>query len=134
MKTIEDITGELMDAVDATVKSYRTDLEHDKRWIALHPRCPFLHFAGDTGTHIVPLCGIGCYPKKGEFVPYLFGHADRDHIRRQVIPMVESMRHNNRHAMIHHFDGRKLQAVTMDRCDKNAADYSVKMLRTFLDS
>jgi hypothetical protein len=98
-----------------------------------HPGCPFLHFTGDTGTHIVPLCGIQCYPAKGESVPYLFGHADRDHIRRQVVPMVTAMRHSNRQTAIQYFDGNRLRSVTMDRADEIALNYSTKMFRQFND-
>lgn len=60
-----------------------TDLTiHDRNSIINNPGLPFLHWTYPLGTHMVFLFPFDsvAYPPPGEFVPYLFGTADRDKI------------------------------------------------------
>lgn len=64
---------------------YQNDLlEIDQRLIASHPGVPFFHWTRDCGTHIAFMHEPDWtgWPAKGVKVPYLFGHADREHILR----------------------------------------------------
>ena len=76
-KQLENLAGPI-------IKSYRNDLiKHDKKDIEGNPGTPFLHFTGESGTHIVFMqpAEHNSWPAPGERVPYLFSTANR----RQVL-------------------------------------------------
>ena len=88
MNTYEQVKAK----ADPWIKMYRKDLlVHDKNAIEGAPGMPFLHFTGETGTHIEFMPGPEDYPKKGERVKYLFGTADRQHILDQRVKCVKHM-------------------------------------------
>ena len=94
------------------IKHYHDDLLiHDKN--AIDGKTPFLHFTGDTGTHIEKLIPANAYPARGEIVPYLFGKVGREHILNQIQPVIECMERNNRHDLVLYFNGKKLKQISM---------------------
>lgn len=107
------------------IKSYRNDLlKHDAREIIKdHPNRRFLHFTGSMGTHIVTLLDKEDFPERGERVPYLFGHADRDHILNQIPATVKCMRTSDRHDLVLYYDGRHVYKINQDRAEEVASDY-----------
>jgi hypothetical protein len=112
-------------AVDDVVKTYRTDLEHDRNAIDAAPDgTPFLHFAGETGTTMVMLTAADL-PPKDQRVPYLFGTANRDHILRGMVDRAryEVERSPDWHPVIHYWTGRTLRAIDGARALAIARDF-----------
>ena len=108
------------------LKFYKEDLtKHDKRELRKNPGVPFLHFTGDTGTHMGFLLPSEKYPE-GQ-VPYLFATADKWHILEQQKVMVKCMRKVNRQSLILYFDGKKLHNITQDKAEAIIADYVRKI-------
>lgn len=99
------------------IKSYRTDLGHDARILRSQDKPPsFLHFAGECGTHIVPLESPSSeiFPPAGERVPFLFGYADRHHILESAIHLVRAMKNGVTHRLVQYVDKGKCQEITKD--------------------
>ena len=121
----------LESACKPLIAAYLDDLtKHDRQWIEANPDTPFLHFTGDTGTHLIQLIDPLEYPKKGERVPYLFYDADREHILDGVRQMVDCMPRVNRNSAIHHFDGKTLRKITQAKAVDIAAKYT-RGVRTY---
>ncbi len=112
--------------------AYREDLtKHDRAAIDKHRGVPFLHFTGDTGTHLVFLWRPGDYPGPGEYVPYLFGVADREHILSEIPKLVRCMKRVNRQALILHFDGKEVKRITQEKAEEIADSYKSGIWRTW---
>jgi len=110
------------------IQHYKNDLlKHDRRTIFSDPGIPFLHFTGDTGTYLIQLHKEGKYPAKGEIVPYLFGHANREHLLSEVFGCVQSMRTLNRQDLILYFNGKKLVEISQDNAERIASSYTHKI-------
>lgn len=111
------------------IKSYHDDLlKHDKRSIENNPGMPFLHFTGNTGTHLCLMTSAEDYPEKGVSIPYLFGKAERYHILRQFVQIVKCMPNNNRQDLILYFNGKKLIEISQERAESLAWKYEWKIL------
>lgn len=126
MNTFEQVKEKALPLIEA----YHNDLLiHDKISIEENPKVPFLHFTGDTGTHMIRLIPAKEYPTKGEEAKYLFGMADRYHILSQVVDIVRYMPQVNRRGLILYFDGKKLHEINQKKAEIIAEDYKLKILR-----
>ena len=68
---------------------YEGDLvEHDYNNIINSEKCSFLHFTRKMGTYLIKLSTVD-YPAENRTIPYLFGTADRNHLLKQIITMVD---------------------------------------------
>ena len=95
------------------ITSYRDDLEkHDRNTLAENPGVPFLHWSRDYGTDLLLFRGADRFPARGEEVPYLFGHAKREHILDQFKEIAEYRTLQSCCRLILHYNGRKLAEVT----------------------
>ena len=110
---------------DPFLKAYRDDLlVHDKRAIGDNPTTPFLHFTGETGTHIVFLDRADKYPKDGEVIKYLFGYVNREDLLREELSVVKGMdKRYGRGDLALHFDGRKLEEISYRQAEAVADEY-----------
>ena len=121
-------------AADPIVTHWRPDLtKHDRRTIEdAGDGMPFLHFTGDTGTDLMmmPPADHPEWPNVGERVPFIFGHADRDHILHQKIVSVECMPRINR-PIAHHWDGHRLKRIDMARALDIVNAYAAKVARAW---
>lgn len=110
------------------IEHYHADLTtHDKREIAANPGTPFLHWTSDFGTHLIFLPPASEYPKFGETVPYLFGHAGREHVLREKVNMAEHFTKpaNSPHKYTcHYFNGFTVRCVSVQRAVEIAKAYS----------
>lgn len=108
------------------LNSYKSDLiVHDKKTIENNPNIPFLHFTWNSGTYLMLLRSAQneSWPKKGEWVPYLFGHADREHILNQLIEVMPAIGQNVV-SLIQYYDGKKVSDIgTMDAASRIIRDY-----------
>lgn len=117
------------------IKHFHDDLvKHDKATITAHPEMPFLHWTRDCGTTLVMMPGIidDSWPRYGERVKYLFGTADRSHIMRQKVntAVYHTLPSNSPEKYtVHHFDGRVLRQITVDKAVDVIKDYSRKFER-----
>ena len=100
-KMMEHIYNQVVAKADSFIKYYRDDLlKHDKKAIMESDGVSFLHFTGETGTHIVLFHSPNDYPAKGDRIPYLFGTADRDHILDGMVKVVDHMKKATRQDVI----------------------------------
>jgi hypothetical protein len=128
-----DIYEQVREKALPLIKAYHDDLlKHDKRDIAGNPRVPFLHFTGDTGTYAFFMIQAEDYPAKGKSVPYLFGTADREHILRQFVKVVVTMKTVNRQDLILYFNGKKLIEITQEKAESIARKYEDKIWRDWV--
>ena len=111
------------------IEAYHTDLTiHDKRWLRENPGVPFLHFTGETGTHLTRLDTKG-FPKKGERISYLFGTATREEILESNLSVVPDMKHRyGRGKLAMYFDGTRLREISYRRAASIAKDYEERVL------
>ena len=114
---------------------YQTDLtQHDREAIEENPCVPFLHWMRDTNTHIDFLKDASEYPKAGERVRYLFGHADRWHIVGEVQSMAEYFTrpcNEPGRYTVHHYDGVKLRKITVEKAVEIARAYRKRIESEF---
>jgi len=110
---------------DPFLKAYRDDLlVHDKRAIGDNPTTPFLHFTGETGTHIVFLNRADKYPKDGEVVKYLFSYVNRETLLEEELSIVKGMdKRYGRGDLALHYDGRKLEEISYRQAEAVADEY-----------
>jgi len=105
------IYEQLAAQVRPVLTHYRDDLEKwDREAIEeKHVGVPFLHWACSSSTHIVLLIAADSYPPAGQYVPYLFGTADREHILKQAMEYAKYfLRPEGQRAdgyLVHHYDG-----------------------------
>ena len=115
------------------ITSYHDDLlKHDKNHLDNFPGRPFIHFTGDTGTHIITLWLFEDYPSKFEEVPYIFGTAGRQHILDELTSTVDCMKSCNRMELIMYFDGLELRIISYETAKSKVAEYTRKMKKTFM--
>jgi hypothetical protein len=102
-------------AVNHLVRSYRTDLDHDCNAIEACDY-PFLHWTRDSGTSMefLPPPDSDAFPPAGVEVPYLFGHATREHMANQLVEYAKFWTQNT-HLACHYWNGRELTQITPQR-------------------
>jgi hypothetical protein len=106
------------------IEAYHTDLtKHDRDYLERNPKTPFLHFTRTCGTHIAPLEPASEYPLHGEFVPYLFGRANRQQIADGVLSIVRHCAKDGETKLALYFDGRQLRSITPAKAVELAEDY-----------
>jgi hypothetical protein len=110
------------------LKDHRNDLEKwDREIIERMPGCPYLHYTRESGTHIVmmPPADSEYYPKAGEYVKYLFGMAEREHILRGCVSMAEYFVNpcNSFRGLVLHYDGRRFWEIDASKALEIAREY-----------
>jgi hypothetical protein len=123
--TAETVHAVLVSECGSIVKSFRDDLlVHDLHHLKRCPDgTPFLHFSRESGTYMVMLIAADEYPAKGEIVPYLFGHAGREHCLDGVWDIVDSCTKDGRH-VCHYYDGKALRHVPANKARVIASEYA----------
>ena len=113
------------------IKAYRDDLlVHDKKDIQENPDTPFLHFTGETGTHLAKLIPAGEYPIGR--VNYLFGVATREEILDGQMEVIPGMSNRyGRGKLILHYDGKFLKEITQSQANGIADDYKEEIKRAW---
>lgn len=107
--TAESIWHQLYSECLDRIKAYQNDLlEHDKNWVLGHPKVPFFHATRQLGTHMIPLAPLSEYPPRGQWVPYLFGTADRVQILRGTKDVLLATLKFEQRLHWLHFDGSRL--------------------------
>lgn len=113
------------------IEAFEDDLlKHDRQMIEQHePGTPFLHYTRATGTHLFMLIPADEYPRKGEYVPFLFGHADREHLVQSVVDVARGFVRrletgDTPQKLVLHFDGRKFRQVNERKAHEIARDYA----------
>ena len=118
------------------LKDYRNDLEKwDREIIEKMPGCPYLHYTRESGTHIVmmPPADSDYYPKAGEYVKYLFGMAEREHILRGCVSMAEYFVNpcNSFHGLVLHYDGQRFWEIDAGKALEIAREYRDQIITTW---
>ena len=109
------------------IQSYKEDLtKHDRNAIEAHPERPFLHITRKLGTWFLDFPQANEYPPKGERIPYMFGHADREHILSQYTGMVDCYCRNGFIAM-HYFDGHTIRPIEPKNAKDLIRDYTERI-------
>lgn len=88
-------------------------LVHDRRRIRSAPDEAFIHVTYRNGTNLLPLITQEKFPAEGVIVPYLFGHADRQHILSQASEMMNYYADHHVDGLFHYFDGKRLRTITI---------------------
>lgn len=111
------------------IEHYHNDLLiHDKNAIEGNTEnSPFLHFTGTLGTYIFIFEPSEKYPKAGERVKYIFGHADREHIINGVLESVKWCRNSNRQSLILYYDGTRISKINQDIAESLTDEYVTNM-------
>lgn len=123
-----NLYDQLKEKADLFIKYYRDDLlVHDKNALEKNPNVPFLHFTGETGTHLIFLWPASFYPEAGQKYPYLFGMTDRERELSELPSYVESMPRYNRGELTLHFDGKVLCKVSNKEAKFIADEYVQKV-------
>lgn len=127
-----DTFQQLSDRVKPLIRAYESDLEHDRAIIARNVGVPFLHWTGESGTHIVMLISADSefFPKAGQEVPYLFGHSDRNQLAGKPLEFAQAMGKFN-YPTVHYFDGYSLHKITQQRAEEIARIYRAHCLDQF---
>ena len=126
--TPQELHAELVEISLPYISHYKDDLlKHDKTQLEMYPERPFLHFTGDTGTHMMTLWFLRDYPKGYDRVPYLFGTADKEHMLRELTSTVNCLERCNRTDLILYFDGIKLHVIDYEKSKSIVAEYTRKM-------
>jgi len=133
MKKEHKIYQELFEKVSPIIKFYREDLEKwDYESITKEDvGIPFLHFTGDTGTHMVVLhpADSKIFPPNGTKVEYLFGTANRNHILKEKLSKTQNMRTLNRQDCKLYFDGKRLKEISQEKTEKICLEYVNRVKR-----
>jgi len=116
---------QLKEKASPFIKSYRDDLvKHDREFLRKNPGVPFLHFTGESGTHLYAMWPSEKLPGKGEVVKYLFGYSTREEIIESEFSVIPSMKTRyGRGDMAMYFDGQKLQEISYDKATRIAEKY-----------
>lgn len=112
-----NVYEKLVEKVGAAVKSYRTDLDHDKNGILANPGIPFIHWTRESGTHLqmLPAASADCFPAEGVKVPYLFGFCDRRELSHKPIELAQYLAKCGEVKHCTWFDGEKLHSISTER-------------------
>jgi hypothetical protein len=110
------------------LEGYHRDLlVHDRRWLRQHSGVPFIHATRKLGTELAPLFPPDheFWPRAGQEVPYLFGHADRHHILRGVRSAVEYFLSptSSETLLWLYYDGERFKEVTPEWVSRRIKDY-----------
>lgn len=117
------------------ITAYHDDLlVHDLRAINEKPGCPFIHLTRDYGTYLTMLIPAADYPPQGKEVPYLFGHADRQHILKEVANSIEYGRKHHPEALLHHFDGKRLHRISHTQAAAIVEAYQKAIRREWVEN
>jgi len=122
---------ELEKAALPHIAAYHNDLlVHDKEFIDENPGLPFLHFTGETGTHLFPFWKSEKFPKAGEEVKYLFGYADRERILESEMSVIPDMKTRyGRDKLAMYFDGKRLREISYKRATLLAFEYQTRLIQ-----
>ena len=130
MKESIRIFNEIKTRALPIIKSYQKDLLcWDLAAILRNPGIPFIHFTGDTGTHIEPLTPADKYPERDEKVRYLFGWADRNHILNGKMESVKCMKRVNRQDLILFYNGKTVKEITQKEAEAIIEEYTRSIRR-----
>lgn len=112
-----NVYEKLVERVGATVKAYRSDLDHDRNGILANPGIPFLHWTRETGTHLQILPGFDsdCFPPEGVEVSYLFGSCDRCELSHKPIELAQYFAQSDQVKHCTWFDGERLNSITTEK-------------------
>lgn len=114
------------------IQHYHGDLlKHDRRAIRRKPKTPFLHLTRDYGTYITMLIPAADYPPQGVEIPYLFGHADRWHLLKEIGTHMAYGAKNHPNALLHYFDGHILRRITYPQADEILRLYTARITAEF---
>lgn len=118
------------------LKAYHRDLiVHDRAAMEKYPGVPFLHWTRECGTHITHLIPLELYPPAGVRVPYLFGHADRQHILDEIVRFAQHfVKPLETPHICHHYDGTKLRQITNEQAVEIAREYYERIDREWRKS
>ena len=125
-----DLYAQLHDRVLPHLEQYHNDLlVHDRQAIADWPGVPFLHWTRACGTHLLllPPADSHLFPPPGLEVPYLFGHAGREHLLSQVTVIAEYPVHNDHTRACFHCDGTRLQPIPIHHALTIARQYVARI-------
>jgi len=122
------IYEQLKQKADPFIKYYRDDLlVHDLNALNKNPGIPFLHFTGETGTHIVFLRPAEDYPE--EPYPYLFGMTTREKEIHDLPEIVASMKTRyDREDLALYYNGKQLREVAYPEVTRIARDYVYRVV------
>lgn len=125
MENNAKVYDELERVVLPVMEAFQTDLtKHDMEAINRNLGVPFLHWAGKSSTVIcfLPPHDDETFPPAGVTVPYLFGHADRDHLADEMVSMASYFLKpcNSKPELVHHFDGWKLRKIDIHKAHEIA--------------
>jgi hypothetical protein len=98
------------------ITAYRDDLEKiDRQYIDANPGMPFIHYTREWGTHLYFLVKSSELPAAGVEVPYLFGHADRQHMVDELVSCTRyhADPRNGTMLLVLHFDGAKIHETSI---------------------
>lgn len=114
-----------------TVKSYREDLTvHDQKTILNNEKdLFFIHMTRKTGTQLYMLVLPSQYPIKGEYIPYLFGKANREQLLKSN---VESVKYSaNESEKFIFYNGKEVKEITKDKVLEIIKDYEKQIIAGF---
>jgi hypothetical protein len=128
----KDVYQTVKELSEPFIQHYHDDLlKHDKKSIEENiENTPFIHFTGTMGTHLFFLEPANNYPIG--IVPFLFGHADRNHILEQVESSIKWCRKSNRQALILYYDGTRISKINQDIAESLAEEYVAKIKKEWL--
>ena len=126
-KCLEKTTyGKLLDLAGPIIQDYRDDLiKHDRADIEQNPGIPFLHFTGQTGTHLVFLhpADHEIWPAPGEIVRILFGRGTRLDVLANKREYVHSMKKHHWQDLILYFTGKTFKKIGTDHAEHIIDNY-----------
>lgn len=108
------IFEQLYKATIKDLKSFKSDLEIDKKTIENEEGKKFIHITRATGTSLFMFFTSKDYPQRGEKAKYLFGKAEREKILKGQFHTIEYYAENNP-ISAHYFDGEKLTKVNIKK-------------------
>jgi len=112
------------------IEMFQDDLlVHDKREISENPGTPFIHLTRNTGTWLVRLRKADTYPPKGEYVPFLFSKAKREHILvNATVHILSGAKQAGYTELIQYYDGKKVREITFEKALEIAHEYVRKIM------
>jgi hypothetical protein len=131
----QTVYDELEDRVKPMIKHYLEDLTtHDRNAIEGNPGVPFLHWTREMGTFISHLFAADheSFPQRGEFVPFLFGTADRNHLARVPLDFAEHCHKDGANYLcVLYFDGKRLREIDCLKAVEIAKQHYRSLLKTW---
>ncbi len=118
-------------ASEKVMIGWKTDLDIDEKAIQERKGVPFLHFTRKTGTLIVFLSPIDQLPKKGEYAPFLFNFADREHFVNQMIEMSRYYVKNDGCLICQYYNGTTVKKISTTRAAEIGLAHAMKLRAEF---